>query len=433
MKLRLVKLTEDDKARLADMMGEWEACGEKIVPAAIRKENYRDFARYQDSLEVREAKDGLVTDSTFFCLDEERDIFVGAVNIRHSLNEELLLWGGHIGDGVRPSERRKGVATRMIAMALLECEKLGIDKVLMVCDKSNTGSAKSIQNNGGILENEVEVNGVINQRFWIDIGWLRDMPPRVRELFEGRPYRMDRMGMSGSRVLLFEDRVLKIQPAGEEAENEYRILKWLEGSQTVPTVLACGEKGGLSYLMMSRMRGKVSCDEGYLKDPEALLRILTEGLRTLWSMDAAGCPCDNTLDRKLRRAKYNVEAGLVDMDNVEPETFSEKGFRDPEELWEWLNANRPKEEVVVSHGDYCLPNIFGEEGRFSGFIDLGRMGKADKWQDIALCYRSLRDNYAGVYGGPVHEKADPALLFWHLGIEPDWEKIRYYILLDELF
>ena len=108
-------------------------------------------------------------DSTFFCLDEARDRMVGAVNIRHYLNEALLLNGGHIGDGVRPSERRKGIATKMIALALEECRKLGIEKVLMVCDKENIGSAKSIQLNGGILENEVAVDGVVEQRYWISL------------------------------------------------------------------------------------------------------------------------------------------------------------------------------------------------------------------------------------------------------------------------
>ncbi len=107
--------------------------------------------------------------STFFCLDVERDLFVGAVNIRHYLNESLLLNGGHIGDGVRPSERRKGVATKMIGLALEECKKIGIDKVLMVCDKKNIGSAKSIENNGGVLENEILVDGIVEQRFWISI------------------------------------------------------------------------------------------------------------------------------------------------------------------------------------------------------------------------------------------------------------------------
>ena len=56
----------------------------------------------------------------------------------------------------------------MISLALDECKKLGIDKVLMVCDKNNIGSAKSIINNGGILENEIEVDGIVEQRFWIN-------------------------------------------------------------------------------------------------------------------------------------------------------------------------------------------------------------------------------------------------------------------------
>jgi len=94
---------------------------------------------------------------------------VGAVNIRHYLNEVLLQKGGHIGDGVRPSERRKGIATRMISLALDECKKLCIDRVLMVCNKDNIGSAKSIMNNGGILENEIVSDGTVLQRYWIDL------------------------------------------------------------------------------------------------------------------------------------------------------------------------------------------------------------------------------------------------------------------------
>ena len=169
MKLKLVKLEEKYRRHLNNMLDEWNSYDEEIIPYAIRKVDYHDFDTYVNSLELNEAKEGLVPDSTFFCLDEERDIFVGAINIRHYLNERLLLNGGHIGDGVRPSERRKGIATKMIELALNECKKLGINKVLMVCNKNNIGSAKSIINNGGILENEIEVDGEIEQRYWITI------------------------------------------------------------------------------------------------------------------------------------------------------------------------------------------------------------------------------------------------------------------------
>jgi len=169
MNLKLVKLSTAYKKHLVDMMDEWLALEQDFSPYMIRRNDYHDFDTYLEQLEIKTEQDGRVPDSTFFCLDVDRDIFVGAVNIRHYLNESLLFTGGHIGDGVRPSERRKGVATAMIRLALEECRKLGIKKVLMTCDKTNIGSAKSILNNGGILENEVDDQGVIEQRYWITL------------------------------------------------------------------------------------------------------------------------------------------------------------------------------------------------------------------------------------------------------------------------
>ncbi|MBE5888852.1 MAG: GNAT family N-acetyltransferase [Lachnospiraceae bacterium] len=167
--IKLVKLSEQYKDQLFEMMDEWTAANERIVPYAIRKNDYHNFEYYLENLEIKEEIDGKVPDTTLFCLDVDRNIFVGAVNIRHYLNEAMLLNVGHIGDGIRPSERRKGYATKMISLALEECKKLGIDKVLMVCDKNNIGSAKSIMNNVGVLENEVVVDGVTEQRYWITL------------------------------------------------------------------------------------------------------------------------------------------------------------------------------------------------------------------------------------------------------------------------
>jgi len=169
MTIKLVKLSYAYKKHLVDMMDEWLALEQDFSPYMIRRNDYHDFDYYLENLEIKTEQNGRVPDSTFFCLDVERDIFIGAVNIRHYLNEDLLFTGGHIGDGVRPSERRKGFATAMIGLALEECRKLGIKKVLMTCEKSNVGSAKSIMKNGGILENEVDDHGVIEQRYWITL------------------------------------------------------------------------------------------------------------------------------------------------------------------------------------------------------------------------------------------------------------------------
>jgi len=168
--LKLVKLSEEYRPQLDEMMAEWTESGEEIVPYSIRKNDWRDFEYYLDNLDVKEETERLVPDTTFFALDTERNIFVGAVNIRLELNERLLLDGGHIGDGVRPSERRKGYATEMIRLALIECRKLGFDRVLMCCNRDNIGSAKSIIKNGGVLENEIiSKDGDVVSRYWIEL------------------------------------------------------------------------------------------------------------------------------------------------------------------------------------------------------------------------------------------------------------------------
>ena len=174
MNITLVKLTPEYRPQLEDMLTEWRADIEKNrtnhSPYAIFKNDCSDFDRYLANLEIKEpAPEGKVPDSVFFCLDKDRDIFVGAVNVRHRLNEGLLLTGGHIGDGIRPSERRKGYGTAMLALALEECKKLGIGRVLITCDKDNEGSKKAILKNGGVLENEVEEDGGLTQRYWIEL------------------------------------------------------------------------------------------------------------------------------------------------------------------------------------------------------------------------------------------------------------------------
>ena len=170
MKLKLVKPSRKYKRQIIDCMEEWDRLEsmKKVVPAALRGD-YHDFDNYSKTRDVLKDDGKYVPSSTYFCLDEERDIIVGAVNIRHYLNENLLKTGGHIGDGVRPSERGKGIATEMISLALKKCKRLGIDRVLMTCDKDNIASARTIQKNGGVLENEVDNEGETVQRYWIDL------------------------------------------------------------------------------------------------------------------------------------------------------------------------------------------------------------------------------------------------------------------------
>lgn len=260
----------------------------------------------------------------------------------------------------------------------------------------------------------------------------KKIPESLKQYLKDRPFHIDEIGQSGSTVIVFDDMVLKIEKQCEEADNERRMMQWLSGRLPIPTVIGAETVDGMNYLLMSKMQGQMSCEEAYMNHPDELVTALAEGLKLLWAVDISECPYQSNLDNKLRLAACNVEHGLVDVDNVEPETFGEHGFKSPAHLLEWLIGHKPHEELVLSHGDFCLPNVFLKDGKISGFIDLGRCGAADRWQDIALCYRSLSHNFRGDYGGKVYN-GDADLLFEKLGIEPDSEKLRYYILLDELF
>lgn len=174
MNIELIRLTIEYRAPLFEMLTEWKNDIMKnhtdMSPWKIWANDFHDLKYYIENLDTKENdENGWVPDTTLFCLDKDRNILVGAVNIRHHLNDALLKTGGHIGAGIRPGERRKGYATAMIASALEECRKLGIKRVLMTCDKNNIGSAKSIIRNGGVLENEIEENGHMEQRYWIQL------------------------------------------------------------------------------------------------------------------------------------------------------------------------------------------------------------------------------------------------------------------------
>ena len=96
--------------------------------------------------------------------------------------------------------------------------------------------------------------------------------------------------------------------------------------------------------------------------------------------------------------------------------------------------NRKEEDIVLTHGDCCLPKILAEDSRINGFIDLGKMGPADRWQDIAIALRSLEHNFSGKYtAGKACPGYESQMLLDELGIEMDEERNKYYRLLDELF
>jgi predicted acetyltransferase len=151
---------------------EWIDSGEQMVPWVISKDP-ADFPSMVQFLKDREIgenlQEGWVPDSTYWLVSEDPKV-LGVVNIRHKLTNYLFNAGGHIGYGIRPSERRKGYATRLLSQSLDKAKELGIYKVLVVCNESNTASEKTILNNGGVPDTDfVEENGNVIKRYWIDL------------------------------------------------------------------------------------------------------------------------------------------------------------------------------------------------------------------------------------------------------------------------
>ena len=169
-KLTLVIPTLEHKQAAMEFRQEWidKEPGERIHGSG----GFNRYDNYEEWLDmIKKAVSNPTTDwvpaTQYFGICNGK--IVGMIQIRHYLNDYLLKSGGHIGYGVRPSERKKGYATKMLALALDECKKLKIGKVLITCDKNNLGSARTIQKNGGILENEIIDDGEILQRYWIDL------------------------------------------------------------------------------------------------------------------------------------------------------------------------------------------------------------------------------------------------------------------------
>lgn len=127
---------------------------------------FNRLAEHEDTLPA-----GLVAADQFAYVRKADHKIVGMIQFRHYFNDFLREYGGHIGYSVRPGERRKGYAKRMLADCLRHCRGYGLEKVLITCIQGNEGSRRTILANGGVYESTVycECDGVRLERYWIHL------------------------------------------------------------------------------------------------------------------------------------------------------------------------------------------------------------------------------------------------------------------------
>ena len=171
-KIHLREPDEGDREQVMAYREEFLAIGSRMDGTSAL-DKYADFDAWLAQL--RKLKDpattpaALVPATEYLALDEHEHL-VGMTNLRHRLNDYLLTYGGHIGYSVRPSERQNGYATQMLRLTLEKAKERGIEKVRICCDHYNIASAKTIQSNGGVLEDEMfdSSDGMLTQRYWIE-------------------------------------------------------------------------------------------------------------------------------------------------------------------------------------------------------------------------------------------------------------------------
>ena len=260
---------------------------------------------------------------------------------------------------------------------------------------------------------------------------LHDLPTDIQRLCAGSIWQEITVGCSDDQVFRIvvnqnQTYYLKVatHPLEQELIAEQQRLIWLQDRLPVPTVLAFSHDDEKTYLLISAIAGLMSFDDHFNHHVSTIVRLLAEGLRLIHNIDVHDCPFDARLTHKLALAEQRTSAGLVDEADFDDER---KGMHAGELLKQLVKSQPTTEDIVFTHGDYCLPNVLIDPVhlRLSGFIDWGRAGIADRYQDLALAARSIVHNFGEQW----------VSLFWEIyGLETvDPAKIAFYQLLDEFF
>ena len=271
--------------------------------------------------------------------------------------------------------------------------------------------------------------------------YARTLPVEIQCKIAGAALQAVTIGCSGNEVFHVgrhnkPNSYLKIAPQHQNPDltAEKSKLDWLQGKLPVPQVEAFTTTGTHTYLLLSEVPGLISCAPAFADKVPAVIRALAEGMRTIHALSINDCPFDQRLDTMLDSARYRTEQGLVDTADFDEARQGEQ----PADLITFLQTHRPLEDIVLTHGDYCLPNVLIDHAttHISGFIDLHRVGIADRYQDIALAVHSLVYNFGS--NANIQTKISDAnlaeMLYAEYGLDkPYHDRVEYYQVLDEFF
>lgn len=168
--LRLVLPDESHREAYLAMMEEWLAFGGRLNPGALRNNgaSYEVWlSRVRADRDARTCPAGRVPQTLYLAFNEQSEL-VGAVSLRPQPDEATLRDTGHVAYGVRPSQRRKGYATQMLALAVEQLRAMGVASVWVTCAADNEASIRTVLRNGGVLEDEITSSGgEVRKRFCI--------------------------------------------------------------------------------------------------------------------------------------------------------------------------------------------------------------------------------------------------------------------------
>jgi kanamycin kinase len=201
---------------------------------------------------------------------------------------------------------------------------------------------------------------------------------------------------------------------------EAERLRWAQGHVPVPRVLELGSDAAGTWLVTAGLPGRSAVDPRWIAEPAAAATAIGRGLRLLHdALPVDDCPFDWGVERRLARADERIADGMG------PASWApEHRNQDPAAARAHLGEPPPIDRLVVCHGDACAPNtLLHDDGTFSAHVDLGSLGVADRWADLAVAAWSTEWNYGPGYDGFVYEG---------YGIAPDPRRIAYYRLLWDM-